>query len=228
MKRKTTCIGALFIVCTTIAAPLACDNTDEIQVDCTAETTQAQLQARAGQVQSDGSVMVYGTVLFSDPNAAAELTVRAVDVAGIEVAPGPTAFNFREWSVSIPFDRIVAYAAGANEASLPVVARLYGGCIVELPVADEPLVRVIPPDGGLGDAAGLDASEDGPRPTDATGDGPTTSEGGPTPTDAPTGDGPTMNEAGAAPTDATVDDGPATTEGGPAPTDGSAGDDSSG
>jgi hypothetical protein len=114
---------------------------DTATVTCGDEAGTAQITAYAGAVQTDGSVTVYGTVEYG-------LTVRSLYVAGVEVTPGASGFNYETWSVSIPQDRLVAYADGSGQAALPVVAHLYGGCTAELAVGQEPVVRVITPEAG--------------------------------------------------------------------------------
>jgi len=142
-----------------IALP-ACTDTTGTSVSCSNETAEAAIQAHAGSVQADGSVTVYGTVQFSDSNA--ELTVRAVYVAGVPVTQTSTDFNFRTWSVAVPQDRIAALAAGTDRAALPVVAYLFGGCVVNLPANDEPVVPVSSSDGGDAGGGGVDGSVDAP------------------------------------------------------------------
>jgi hypothetical protein len=140
-------------------AAAACQD-DDGAVNCVSESGQATVQVVAGAPQSDGSVTVYGTTQFpGDGGSSGELAVRDVYVAGVEVVEGSGSFNFRTWSVSIGHDRLVALAADAGTAALPVVVYLYGGCIEQLPASAEPVVPVVPVEGGTSDA-GTDASTD--------------------------------------------------------------------
>jgi hypothetical protein len=140
MFTRTTA-AATICICT-----WACGD-DAPTVDCGADAGAPQIAAYVGAVQTDGSVTVYGTVQF-------DLTVRSLYVAGVEVTPTASGFNFRTWSVSIPQARLVAYAKGGGQAALPVVANLYGGCTAQLPLSEEPVVHGISADAGLGGADG--------------------------------------------------------------------------
>jgi hypothetical protein len=76
-------------------------------------------------------------------DAGPELTVRSVYVAGVDVND-TNDFNFRSWSVVTQPDRLAAYADGGDEASLPVKAYLFGGCLTELAVSQEAVVQLPP------------------------------------------------------------------------------------
>jgi hypothetical protein len=155
MNRKTNLFVSLSLLYGLLPAGVtACDNKDDINVNCAQETSELKVQVKPGRVQPDGSVTVYGTVQFSDSSASAELAVRSVEVAGETVVPSVSDFNFRSWSVSIPGDRLVAYASGGSRATLPVAVYLYGGCIAQLPLVDQPVVPVLHPDGGVPTDAG--------------------------------------------------------------------------
>jgi hypothetical protein len=124
-----------------------CDVVSEPTVDCSAELQDVHIEAYSGQVQSDGSVTVYGTIQFasgdsSTPDGGAELTVRSVYVAGQQVAQPNDGFNYRSWTVTLTQDRLAAYAAGSGQAHVPDVAYLYGGCYASLPTTSEPVVPV--------------------------------------------------------------------------------------
>jgi len=166
----------------TLAVAQGACSLNDANVDCSAELSNVVITAQAGTTQSDGSVTIYGTVEASAGDAAsgeggAELTVRAVYVAGQQVTLDADGFYYRTWSTMLTGDVVAAYAGGTSEAHIPVVAYVYGGCIARLAPAEEPVVTVPIRDGGaaqdagteggdaalLGDAGDSGNSESGPR-----------------------------------------------------------------
>jgi hypothetical protein len=154
------------------AAIAGCDS-DAMTITCQAP---AQISAQAGAVQSDGSVMVYGSVvaapLAPDGGSAEtyENAVHAVYVALVAAQMGTDQFNFRSFSVQVPADRLVAYNDGMGHARLPVTAYLTGGCVAQLPESAEPVV-VLPPDAGTATGAGDGGTEGGASSGDGGTDG---------------------------------------------------------
>jgi hypothetical protein len=150
---------------------------------CDSETTTitcqvpVQMTAQAGASLSDGSVMVYGSVLEAPltPDAGGvgnyENAVHAVYVALVAAQIGaPDQFNFRSFSVQVPADRLFAYSDGMGHARLPVEAYLAGGCVSELPQAAEPVVP-LPKDAGTTTNSGDGGTEGGPGAGDGGADG---------------------------------------------------------
>jgi hypothetical protein len=170
--RRLAGSGALAALCISSFVSSGCKQTDE-PVDCGAELDQVTFSVQAGAVQPGGSVTIYGAIQFGDPEAGAELTVHAVEVAGQAVALGPNNFNFRTWSISLSRDILVANAEGTMQATIPVVAYLYGGCVAHLPMSQEPVVMIPASDGGLDGATDGAAAMDGAAPVDAAADGTT-------------------------------------------------------
>jgi hypothetical protein len=121
--------------------------------DCPSEAAALRAQVVAGRVGSDGSVTFYGTLslvgsAIEPDGGPVELTVRAVYLAGIEVTPDGDGFNFRTWTVTVPPDRLAAFADGGI-ARVPVTAYLYGNCFYEMPEAELPIVRLPSSDAGV-------------------------------------------------------------------------------
>jgi hypothetical protein len=166
MKRELSLSAAAAVA---LALAAAHCNIGDPTVSCAEELHDVVITAHAGVVQVDGSVTIYGTVEFSSgadgstspEGGPAELTVRSVQVAGVPASQASDGFNFETWTVVLTGDRIAAYANGGKEAQIPVVARLYGGCIAQLPEAQEPTVRVVLQDGGMDAKASKDAPSDG-------------------------------------------------------------------
>jgi hypothetical protein len=155
-------IRATWIIAGLTASSLGCGLGDP-PANCSAESANVSVSAKAGALQSDGSVTIYGTIQFSaGDEGGAELTVRAVYVAGQAATPDSNAFNYRSWTTTLTKDRLTAYAAGGEEAHIPMVAYLYDGCVVQLATEDEPVVKipmVDAGDGGVAKEAGRDAAE---------------------------------------------------------------------
>jgi hypothetical protein len=114
--------------------------------------------ASPGNVQSDGTVTVYGSIQVTGPagsgsagSAGSERTVDALFVADIEVQLASDAFNFRNWTVTLTADRVAAFtttmADGSKQGHLPVRAYIDDGCVMEMPQDQQPVLR-IPKSGG--------------------------------------------------------------------------------
>jgi hypothetical protein len=137
-----------------LACALGCGDNSDDAVSCDFAAC-VELEARPSPVQRDGSVTVQGSVRFrSDPKQAActgiERAVHAVYVADQEVLPVAGEFNFRTWSIQLAAERLAPFvtttrADGSKQVSLPVRARLYGGCAVELPEAEQPVIELPAP-----------------------------------------------------------------------------------
>lgn len=142
-----------------LAALIACIGCEkESKVDCP-----IVVDARPGALQSDGSVTIFGAVRFAALSGSggggeggasaqapeggfklgcAELTVRAVYVAYQEVKPIADEFNFRSWTITLAPDRIASFDDGTRHARLPIKVYFYGGSVVELAEAQQPVVEV--------------------------------------------------------------------------------------
>lgn len=137
-----------------LACALGCGDNNDDAVACDFAAC-VELAARPTAVQRDGSVTLQGSVRFrSDPKQAActgiERAVHAVYVADQEVLPVAGEFNFRTWSIQLTAERLAPFVTttrddGSKQASLPVRARLYGGCAVELPETDQPVIELPSP-----------------------------------------------------------------------------------
>jgi hypothetical protein len=127
------------------------DNGNDDAQDCSLAESVA-IDARAGDVQADGSVTVYGSVRFAplsggdNGSVADELAVYAVYVADQEVQPASTDFNYRSWTLSLQPDRLAAFTVtamdGTKTATLPVRAIVHGGCVKELAEESRPIVEL--------------------------------------------------------------------------------------
>lgn len=139
--------------CWLIACAIGCgDNAPESSPGCDLEGRVA-IEVQAEARKDDGSVALHGAVRFApvvgDPGAAAERAVYAVYVADQEVLPAASEFNFRSWSITLTADRLTAFtttaADGSQQARLPVWAYLHGGCVLELPEAEQPVIEISAP-----------------------------------------------------------------------------------
>lgn len=124
----------------------ACES--EISTVNDAEGTSCEADIDVTAHASD-AVTSSGTTVFGEVNAAPEVTVRAIYVAGIGVTRGE--FNYRGWQVDVPQPRLEALSENGI-ARLPVVAYTSIGC-ASLAEAMQPLVKVISSDAANGDAA---------------------------------------------------------------------------
>lgn len=160
------------LVCLGLACVSACGDNPPANapVDCLLEQDRVIIVAEPGELQTDGSVVVYGTVRFaplyggevgggatageagvggtSGP-AAHESTVRAVYVGTVEAVPAASEFNFRTWTAIVQGDRLQAQDDGTGVARLPVDVYLYGGCVARLDTEHQPAVE-LPIEGGGG------------------------------------------------------------------------------
>jgi hypothetical protein len=128
--------------CGLLAVWLGCgDDLDEATCDL---DPAAVIEARAGTLQADGTVTVYGAIHAAD-DGRPDRAVHAVYVADQEVQPAASEFNFRSWSVSLSADRLAAFTIvamdGAKQARLPVRVYLQGACVLELPEDRQPVIE---------------------------------------------------------------------------------------